>query len=181
MLLERTRMMSRSKCAKHIRVRYYFIKDCISAGDIVVKHFPTREMLSDHFTNTLQGELFQTFRAKIQGIPTPMENEEMCWGAPGYFNMEPEATNMTTSNPRPQEWVGKYRNCDLSTGSSQITGDEKRLDNMFCRGTNSRTVHNILETQSCTNSYVWNVHERPQISYSEAVNRGLASNTLRTK
>ena len=103
MLLERTRMMSSSKCAKHIRVRYYFIKDCISAGDIVVKHFPTREMLSDHFTNPLQGKLFQTFRAKIQGIPTPMANEDMCWGAQGYFNMEPEATNMTTSNPRPQE------------------------------------------------------------------------------
>ena len=46
-----------SKRTKHIRVRYYFIKDWIAAGDIVVKHCPVREILADHFTvgKTLTG------------------------------------------------------------------------------------------------------------------------------
>ena len=39
-LLERNGMVSRSRQTKHIRVRYYFIKDQIYVGDIVVKHCP---------------------------------------------------------------------------------------------------------------------------------------------
>ena len=65
-------MASRSKLEKHIRVRYYFIKNHISTGDIVVKHCPTAEMLADHFTKPLQGALFQKIRAEIQGITATM-------------------------------------------------------------------------------------------------------------
>ena len=41
MLFERNGMESRSKQKKHIRARYYFIKDFIYAGDISVKRFTT--------------------------------------------------------------------------------------------------------------------------------------------
>ena len=41
MLFERNGMASRSKRKKHIRVRYYFIKDHISMEDMVLKHCPT--------------------------------------------------------------------------------------------------------------------------------------------
>ena len=65
-------MVSRSKLEKHIRVRYYFIKNHIYTGEIVVKHYPTAEMLADHFTKPLQGALFQKIRAEIQGITATM-------------------------------------------------------------------------------------------------------------
>ena len=65
MLLEQNGMTSISKHTKHIMARYYFIKDRISVGEIVVKHCPTREMLADYFTNPLQGALFQKFREEI--------------------------------------------------------------------------------------------------------------------
>jgi hypothetical protein len=65
MLLETNGRHSSSKRNKHIRVRYFFIKDRVSYGDITLKHCPTGEMLADHFTKPLQGALFRKFRAEI--------------------------------------------------------------------------------------------------------------------
>ena len=107
-------------------------------------------MLADLCTKPLQGALFKTSKAEIQGIPTKIINKDMCWGAPGTFNMLPKVTNTTTSNFIPHECVGKDLTCDLSTGSSQIMGDEKQLDNKSSRGTNSPTVRNRMGTQFCT-------------------------------
>ena len=89
MLLEQNGMASSSKQTNHIRVRYYLIKYCIAVGDIAVKHCPTKEILSYHFTKPLQGALFRKFRAEIQGIPTTMDEREMGCHAPGPFNVTP--------------------------------------------------------------------------------------------
>ena len=156
-LLDRNGMEYISNWTKHIRVRCYSINDPISEGDIVVKHFPTGIMLADHFTKPLQGALYQKIRSEIQGITTMMNNKEMCWGTPGSFNMVPEATNTATSNPIPQESVGKGLNYDILTGSSRITGDKNGLEIEFCRGTKNRIVCNRLETHYCTNKYVRNI------------------------
>jgi hypothetical protein len=48
-----------SKRTKHINVRYFFIKDRVGAGEITIKHFPTNEMLADHFTKPVQGSQFR--------------------------------------------------------------------------------------------------------------------------
>jgi hypothetical protein len=69
MLLETNGKQSNSKQTKHIRVRYFFIKDQVRNGNITLKHCPTGEMLAGHFTKPLQGALFRKFRAEIQGIP----------------------------------------------------------------------------------------------------------------
>ena len=71
MLLEWNGMVSKSNPKKHIRVRYYFIKDRISTGGIVVKHFPIREMLAYHFTKPLQGALFKNSGRKYKESPPP--------------------------------------------------------------------------------------------------------------
>ena len=63
MLLERNIMKSSRKRTKHTRVRYYFIKDRIAVGDIVVKHCLTGEMLAGHFTKQKQGGILRKFRA----------------------------------------------------------------------------------------------------------------------
>jgi hypothetical protein len=55
MLLEKNGKQSSSKRTKHIRVRYFFIKDRIGNGDISLKHCPTGDMVGDHFTKPLQG------------------------------------------------------------------------------------------------------------------------------
>ena len=106
MLLERNDMAPNIKRTKHIRVRYYFIKDIISTGDIVVKYCLTRENFADHFTMPLQGELSQNSRSEIKRITAIMTDEEMCWNAPGLFNMAPETNSTSTSKLSTQECVG---------------------------------------------------------------------------
>ena len=64
MLLEKNGKKSSTKNTKHINVRYYFIKGWLETGDVVIEHFPTEEILGDHFANTLQGALFSKFRQK---------------------------------------------------------------------------------------------------------------------
>ena len=131
-------MESISKRTKHIRERYYFIKDRISTGGIVVKHCPTGEMLADHFTKSLQGALLQKFRAEIQGIPATMTDEEMFRDTPGLFNMAPDTATTATRKPSTQECVTEEQNYDLRMDTSRITGDKKGLDNNCFRGTKSR-------------------------------------------
>jgi hypothetical protein len=53
---------------KHIAVRYFFIKDRIDQGDIVLEYIPTDKMIADMLTKPLQGEKFRTFRAALLGM-----------------------------------------------------------------------------------------------------------------
>jgi hypothetical protein len=103
MLLETNGKQSSSKWTKHIRVRYFFIKDRVSNGNITLKHCPTGEMLADHFTKPLQGTLFRKFRAEIQGIPVDTNEIELGWdraeGSEG-------SKGSKGANPSPQECVG---------------------------------------------------------------------------
>jgi hypothetical protein len=49
---------SLGKRAKHINVRYFFVKDRIEKGEIKVEHCPTDDMMADFFTKPLQGQNF---------------------------------------------------------------------------------------------------------------------------
>jgi hypothetical protein len=59
---------SLGKRAKHINVRYFFVKDRIDKGEIKIQHCPTDDMIADFFTKPLQGHKFQKFRDMIMGI-----------------------------------------------------------------------------------------------------------------
>ena len=76
-LLENTRKKYSTKNTKHINVCYYFIKDRVETGDVVIEHCPMEKMLGDHFTNPLQGALFRKFRAEIMNIPDDLDMGEM--------------------------------------------------------------------------------------------------------
>jgi hypothetical protein len=98
MLLEKNGKQPSSKRTKHIRVRYFFIKDRIGNSDVSVKHCPTGYMVADHFTKPLQGAQFLNFRAKIQGVlPTAMSDLDMGLGQ----------DEITETGPSPQELLTK--------------------------------------------------------------------------
>jgi hypothetical protein len=99
MLLKTNRKQSSSKRTEHIRVRYFFIKDRVSNGDITLKHCPTGEMLADHFTKPLQGALFRKFRAEIKGIPLNTNEAELGW------DREERCEKTVRADPSPQEYV----------------------------------------------------------------------------
>ncbi len=58
-LLERNGKMSSSKRTKHINVRYFFITDRISKGEVRVEWCSTKEMVANFMSKPLQGTVFR--------------------------------------------------------------------------------------------------------------------------
>jgi hypothetical protein len=67
-LLETNGKASSSKRTKHINIRYFFITDRVSQGELSVAWCPTGEMTADFGTKSLQGSLFKKFRDRIMGV-----------------------------------------------------------------------------------------------------------------
>ena len=64
-MLEINGKFSSSKKTKHIRAKFFFIKDRIDSGDIHVIDCPTEVMWADGQSKPLQGRLFRQMRAKL--------------------------------------------------------------------------------------------------------------------
>eukprot|EP01033_Poteriospumella_lacustris_P014441 gene14441-10319_t len=52
---------------RHINIRYFFIIDRVKAGDLLLHHMPTDEMLADIFTKPLVGGSFHKMQARLMG------------------------------------------------------------------------------------------------------------------
>ena len=52
---------------KHIKQRYFFIKQYIDSGEFEVTHCPTSMMIADLLTKPLQGKQFKPLRDKLLG------------------------------------------------------------------------------------------------------------------
>jgi len=59
---------STSERTRHIKIRYFFIKDLIDKGELVLQYRPTGEMLADMLTKPLQGELFRKMRKELMNL-----------------------------------------------------------------------------------------------------------------
>ena len=77
MLLENNGNKSSTKNTKQINVHYYFIKYRVETGYVVIKHFPTEEILGENFTKPLQATLVRKFRAEIMNILDDLDIGEM--------------------------------------------------------------------------------------------------------
>ena len=58
---------SMSDKTRHIKLRYFFVKQFLDNGDFVLTYCPTEEMIADILTKPLQGKLFLSLRAKLLG------------------------------------------------------------------------------------------------------------------
>jgi hypothetical protein len=74
MLLEKNGKASSSKRTKHINIRYYFITDRVSKGEVSLEWCPTLDMIGDYMTKPLQGALFKKFRDLIMGVIRVQKN-----------------------------------------------------------------------------------------------------------
>ena len=66
-LLEKNGRASSSRCTKHIKIRYYYVADCIAKGDLTIVWCPTQRMITDFLTKPLQGRIFIQFRDVLMG------------------------------------------------------------------------------------------------------------------
>ncbi len=69
-LLEKNGKASSSRRTKHIKVKYFYIKEKVDDGEIVIEHRPTEQMWMDINTKPKQGKVFREFRGHMMGIPT---------------------------------------------------------------------------------------------------------------
>lgn len=67
-LLETNGKASSGKRTRHFNIRYFFVADRVSKGDLRVEHCPAGEMFGDFFTKPLQGTLFKRFRDAVLNI-----------------------------------------------------------------------------------------------------------------
>jgi hypothetical protein len=67
-LLAKNGRGSSGKRTRHINIRYFFVSDRISNGELRVEYCPTGDMVADFFTKPLQGSLFRKLRDMILNI-----------------------------------------------------------------------------------------------------------------
>ena len=66
-LLETNRRASSSKRTKHMKVKYFLIKDKVDREEITIKHCPTEQMWTGINTKPKQGAVFRVFTLKFRG------------------------------------------------------------------------------------------------------------------
>ena len=72
-------IFSSSKRTKHIKARYFFIKDKIEEGKVEIRYCPTKKMWSDVLNKHKQGAPFRKDRAMLMGVPEEYnDNVEYC-------------------------------------------------------------------------------------------------------
>jgi hypothetical protein len=52
-----------SKCTKHIKAKYFFLRDYYTTGEIALQYCPTKQMWADILTKPLQGSKFHQMQA----------------------------------------------------------------------------------------------------------------------
>ena len=68
---------SSGRKTKHIRAKFFFIKDRIDDGEVTVVNCPTEGMWADILTKPLQGKAFRLMRSKLMNCEEDyFENEE---------------------------------------------------------------------------------------------------------
>jgi hypothetical protein len=67
--------LSSSSRTKHIKARYYFIKDKIDEGEVTIEHCSTGQMWSDVLNKPKQHGPFKTDRSKLINVPVEYDNE----------------------------------------------------------------------------------------------------------
>ena len=56
---------SNSERTRHVDIRYFYLHDKLSIGDVDITYIPTEEMIADILTKPLQGELFRKLRKEL--------------------------------------------------------------------------------------------------------------------
>ena len=111
-LLIKNGKMSSGKRTKHIKAKFFFIKDRVDDGEIRVADCPTEVMWADIMTKPLQGTAFRVMRAELMNCDVnyedPQEKEES--GPVASPKTVSWKSVISTTFKTPQECVGQNRN-----------------------------------------------------------------------
>jgi hypothetical protein len=98
---------------KHIKAKFFFIKDIVDSGEIRVIDCPAEEMWADVLTKPLQGMAFRSMRAQLMNCAINYEDEEEK-ASPRLMPVRSSKSvtwkdTMHQSSQAPQECVGLNR------------------------------------------------------------------------
>ncbi len=88
-LLIKNGKMSSGKKTKHIKVKFFSIKDRIDDGEIRVLDCPTKEMWADIMTKLLQGTASRVMQAELINCPGNYEDPEVMMGLGRVKSLHP--------------------------------------------------------------------------------------------
>ena len=74
MQLEVNGAFSSSKRTKHIKARYFFIKDKIASGKVSVEYSPTEMMWADVLNKPKSGRPFRLDRSYLMNVPVAYDD-----------------------------------------------------------------------------------------------------------
>ena len=97
-LLEINGKLSSSKRTKHIKAKFFFVKDKVDKGEVKITDCPTQVMWADGNSKPLQGTLFKVMRDKLMNFGVDYED--------GYWADQPSvskqlAARKQTTAPKP--------------------------------------------------------------------------------
>jgi hypothetical protein len=109
-LLVKNGRQSSSKRTKHLNLLYFFVKDKIDSGDIVIRYCQTDNMRADFFTKALQGSPFRKHRDFIMNVD------------PAYYDADHRSVLKTDSQPANAKPSGQ--GLDNAKPSGRATRDD---------------------------------------------------------
>ena len=110
LLIKNSKMLSGKKI-KHIKAKFFFIKDRVDDGEVKVLDCPSEEMWVDIMTKPLQGTAFRVMRAELMNCDVNYEDppeEEESESVP--TQKVSWKSIVSTTFKTPQECVGQNRN-----------------------------------------------------------------------
>ena len=73
--LEKNGRIPSSKWTKHIKVKYFLVKNYYNSGQIDLHYCPTNVMWADILTKPMQGRKFRDMRAFLQNCPRDYDDD----------------------------------------------------------------------------------------------------------
>ena len=123
-LLATNGKMSSSKKTKHIRHRFFLIKDRVESGDVEIRYEPTGSMWCDILTKPKQGSIFRKFRGHLMNVTQDYDDDtERLRTYPLLLPKQDETQEMSTED---QNVLKKTTNSILFSPSIEFTEQFQR-------------------------------------------------------
>ncbi len=110
-LLMKNGRFSSEKKTKHIKAKFFFIKDKVDGGEMQILDCPTEQMWADVLTKPLQGITFKRMRAELMNCLVDYEEDEY-----------EERETSQPLRPLPKGGQGSLQASQECVGNSGISG-----------------------------------------------------------
>jgi hypothetical protein len=159
LIMEKNGRISASKCTKHIKAKYFLIKDYYDSGKIDLKYCPTDQMWEDVLTKPLQGQKFRDMRDFLQNCGQDYDEDaeqiaddssmkqQVCTVA-SLWECVGEQTKLQVNQPRSQRSRSPTCVSQFQVNSKQQVGFSTESLHDKKRPTDKRYKHHIFPGQT---------------------------------